>query len=227
MKIVNYHQLPPDGFAGVRMREIVKDDRLFGINGGSPHASGIGNLVYIADATFIPNGETRMHPHKEIDVVTIILKGRIMHKGSLGNNQMLNAHDVQIQRAGSAGFIHNEINPDPEHNKMLQIWLLPEQLNLAPEYRVYDVKPGSVKRVYGGPPNQGDVLPAKTSVDIVRLEKDSEYKIDDQAQIYVAEGKGQMDAMEIESGDLIEMNSFHCKAHSECTLVVICFVSPA
>ena len=195
MKIVSYSQLPPDGFAGVQMREIVKDSRLFGAYGGGPHASGLGNLVYIADAAFDPKGDTRMHPHREIDVVTIVLKGRMMHKGSLGDGRMLHAHNVQIQRAGSVGFIHNEVNPDLVHNHILQIWLLPERPGLVPEYRVYAAKPGSVTRVYGGWPNQDDVLPARTSVDVVRLESGEEYESEGQAQIYVAEGRGRMAAM--------------------------------
>lgn len=223
MKIVSYRQLPPNGFADVRMREIVKDSRLFGADGGSPHASGIGNLVYIADATFNPKGDTRMHPHQEIDVVTIVLKGRLLHKGSLGSNQMLESHHVQIQRAGSIGFIHNEVNPDTERNHILQIWLLPERSGLTPDYRVYAARPGTVTRVYGGRTDQSDTLPAKTSVDVVRLEKGSEHRLEGQAQIYVVEGRGQVGDMEVETGDLVGMSSFHCKAHSDCTLIVVRF----
>jgi hypothetical protein len=74
--------------------------------------SGIGNFVYLADARFVPKGETGMHPHREIDVISVMVEGRIAHGGSLEHGQELNPFDVQVQRAGGEGFSHNETNPD-------------------------------------------------------------------------------------------------------------------
>ena len=61
---------------------LVIDPKVFGdtVSGAWP---GIGNFVYLADARFIPNGETHLHPHKEIDVISVIIEGRIAHEGSL------------------------------------------------------------------------------------------------------------------------------------------------
>lgn len=220
MKITKYSELPPDGFAGVRMREIVKDNRLFGLQGGMPHASGIGNLVYMADAIFIPYGDTRMHPHVEIDVVTIVLKGRILHQGSLGDGQVLQAHDVQIQRAGGKGFMHNEVNPDPEVNHVLQIWLLPERPDLATEYHVYPVTQKGMTRVYGGSCSQNEVLPAETVVDIAKLDKGDVLQLDGLTQIYVIEGTININTKEAVSGDFVEITNPRCLILSECILVV-------
>lgn len=221
MKIVNYHQLPLTGFADVEMREIVKDSRLFGAPSDDFCISGLGNLVYIADASLAPKGDTRMHPHWEIDVVTVVLKGRLLHKGSLGNDQEIGAYEVQIQRAGAEGFMHNEVNPDVEPNHLLQIWLLPDSPGLKPAYRALEIKPSAITRVYGGDDVQSDELPASTSVEIVRLEEGAEHFQDGHAQIYVAEGAGRDGELEIDTGDLVQKHGFRYKASQESTLIVV------
>ncbi len=75
----------------------------------------------------MPHGETHMHPHHEIDVISVMVDGRIAHKGSLEHGRNLETDDIQVQRAGDEGFRHNEINPDDEWNRMIQIWVLPEE----------------------------------------------------------------------------------------------------
>lgn len=221
MKIINYHQLPLTGFADVEMREIVKDSRLFGVNGDESCTSGLGNLVYIADASLAPGGDTRMHPHWEIDVVTVVLKGRLIHKGSLGNDQEISAYQAQIQRAGAEGFMHNEVNPDIERNHLLQIWLLPDSPGLKPAYRALEIKRGSTTQVYGGDAAQHDALSASTSVEVIRLEKGAEHFQDGHAQIYVAEGSGCDGELEIDTGDLVQKHDFRYKAMQESTLIVV------
>jgi redox-sensitive bicupin YhaK (pirin superfamily) len=82
----------------------------------------------------MPHGETRMHAHHEIDVISVMVKGRIAHEGSLQHGQNLSGNDVQVQRAGGEGFSHNEINPDDNWNRMLQLWVLPEVPGQTADY---------------------------------------------------------------------------------------------
>ena len=51
--------------------------------------------MYLADARYLPHGETKMHSHKEIDIVTIMLEGRLLHEGSLKNGKSMSANQVQ------------------------------------------------------------------------------------------------------------------------------------
>lgn len=222
MKITKFSELPVDGFAGVRMREVVKDRRWFDSPSSSNNANGIGSLIYLADAEFIPHGDTRMHPHVEIDIVTIVLKGRLLHRGSLRSGQVLNAYDVLIQRAGVGGFMHNEVNPDPERNHVLQIWLVPEQPDLEMDYRLYAAKQNGITRVYGGYQNQREVLPAKTSVDIARLDAGEVLAPEGLTQIYVVEGCVHINDIEAEPGDYLETTNPYCITRSKCLLIVIC-----
>ena len=88
-------------------------------------------MFILADAKFFPNGETHLHPHKEIDVISVIAEGRISHKGTLEEGTILHVNQVQVQRAGGEGFAHNEVNPDNKENRMIQLWVTPEKSGRA------------------------------------------------------------------------------------------------
>ena len=127
IQILNRDSLELGGFAGIREHRLVVDPKVFGSN-ATRAWPGIGNFVYLADAKFIPNGETHLHPHKEIDVISIIVDGRISHKGTLEEGKIIGANHVQVQRAGGEGFLHNEVNPDDKENRMIQMWVRPEKV---------------------------------------------------------------------------------------------------
>ncbi|MGE5425416.1 MAG: pirin family protein [Syntrophothermus sp.] len=81
-----------------------------------------------------------MHPHDNMEIVTIILEGVLQHKDSMGNTFNIRKNDVQMMSAGT-GIFHSEINPDPENAVMLlQIWVYPEKKNITPRYdqKTYD-----------------------------------------------------------------------------------------
>ena len=125
-QVLHRDDLKLGGFAGIREHRLVIDPRVFG-NNSSDAWPGIGNFVYLADAKFIPNGETHLHPHKEIDVISVIVKGRIAHQGTLSEGSVIEANQVQVQRAGKEGFSHNEVNPDDVENRMIQMWITPDK----------------------------------------------------------------------------------------------------
>lgn len=75
-----------------------------------------------------------MHPHRDMEIVTYMLKGAIQHRDSLGNGSVIKAGDVQRMTAGT-GIVHSEFNAsEHEDAHLLQIWLLPERNNLTPGY---------------------------------------------------------------------------------------------
>ena len=74
------------------------------------------------------------HPHENMEIVSIPLKGTLAHKDSTGIEGILSAGDVQIMSAGS-GIRHSEYNAshfDPVN--FLQIWIFPKQLNIKPRH---------------------------------------------------------------------------------------------
>lgn len=148
MEILHRDDLELGGFAGLREHRLVTGARLFGDSKSHKAWDGMGNFVYLADAIFSPNGETRLHSHQEIDVISVMVEGRIIHEGSLENGQEMDRHHVQAQRAGGEGFSHNEINPDDTENRMIQLWVLPEQQGQVADYKLYSPKEGELTRVY-------------------------------------------------------------------------------
>ena len=195
--------LPPGGFAGVREHRLVKAPALFGAGANRDGSwPGMGNFAYLADAWFIPGGETGMHPHREIDVISVIVEGRILHRGSLGEGRMLDAGDVQVQRAGGEGFRHNEVNPDQAWTRMIQLWVIPESPGEPAGYRLYSPNRPGLTRVYGGPRDQVDTFPAQTRLSVARLDPGGEVTVAGPSLIYLVSGGGRIDGEEVCEGDL-------------------------
>lgn len=166
MEVLQRDDLKRGGFAGLRETRLVMDRRVYGSRAEAGSWDGIGNFVYLADARFLPKGETRMHSHKEIDVISVMVEGRIAHEGSLEHGQEMGNHDVQAQRAGGEGFSHNEINPNDTENRMIQLWVLPERAGEPAGYKLYSPKEGGMTRVYGGSTDQDETLDSQTLIDI-------------------------------------------------------------
>ncbi|GAB7563252.1 pirin family protein [Methylobacillus methanolivorans] len=75
-----------------------------------------------------------MHPHRDMEIITYMLKGELRHEDSLGNGSVIRAGDVQRMSAGT-GIVHSEFNAsDLTQAHLLQIWLLPEKNGITPGY---------------------------------------------------------------------------------------------
>ncbi|GKT13027.1 MAG: quercetin 2,3-dioxygenase [Thiomicrorhabdus sp.] len=220
-EILHRNDLPLGGFAGLKEYRLVMQPDLF--KGKDPVQSwtGLGNFVYLADAHFNPNGETKMHSHKEVDIISIMLDGRIEHKGTLEDGQVLKAGMVQVQRAGGKGFKHNEINPDDSTNRMLQLWVLPEEANQETDYKLYQTKLGQVTQVYGGPKKQSETITSHTMIEVASLSAEQTYQCDKPFIAYVTKGHGTANKLSVKEGDLIRGESLDFLVLEGADLVVI------
>lgn len=74
------------------------------------------------------------HPHDNMEIVSIPLKGALAHKDSTGTDGIINTGDVQIMSAGS-GIRHSEFNASKSDTvSFLQIWVIPKERNITPRY---------------------------------------------------------------------------------------------
>lgn len=221
MELLHRADLPTSGFEGVREQRLVFDQRIAGEQKTEGAWQGLGDFVYLADAHLIPGGETKMHSHHEIDVITLMLSGRLEHQGSLEHGKSLEAFDVQVQRAGGEGFSHNEINPDDQENRLIQIWALPPDKGEPASYKHYQPGQGLVSRVYGGPAGQEDVFASETCIDVARLNEGQSMDVDKPALIYVCSGMGFVHEDPVEEGDLLRDEHFTYDATEDSVLVIV------
>ena len=74
------------------------------------------------------------HPHRDMDIVTYVLDGKLEHKDSMGNHGVVERYGVQYMSAGT-GVRHSEVNgsqTEPLH--LVQMWVLPQHAGITPAY---------------------------------------------------------------------------------------------
>jgi len=225
MNILKRDSLKEGGFAGLREHRLIKEPTLFGPqenhDGSWPgKINNLGNFVYLADARFQPHGETHMHSHHEMDVISVMVEGNISHEGSLEHGRDLTRNDAQVQRAGGEGFSHNEINPDDVWNRLIQLWVLPEISGQAAEYKVYKPKPGKLTRIYGGDNDSAD-FPASTKIDTGILTTGDKVEINKPFLAYITRGYGLANNQTVKDGDLIKSDSLKFTAQTDVQLIIV------
>lgn len=98
-----------------------------------PAWMGFGPLRVINDDTIAGGGGFGLHPHRDMEIITVMVEGELEHRDSLGHSQRLRAGEVQRMSAGT-GVLHSEMNPTALPCRLLQIWIEPDQRGLAPSY---------------------------------------------------------------------------------------------
>jgi len=222
LKIINRNTLRRGGFAGLRETRMVMSPSIFrGRRREVGTSSGIGKFVYLADASFLPHGETRMHTHREIDVISVMVEGRIKHSGSLQDGQELKVDDIQVQRAGGEGLSHNEINPDNSKNRMIQLWVIPETQGEPAAYQIFHAQTAKRTRVYGGPSEQDETFAARTVIDIAHISAGESIDQPGRTLVYITSGEGSSGEASLKEGDLVDTRDFNFKANNDSKLILI------
>ncbi|HRH48522.1 MAG TPA: pirin family protein [Panacibacter sp.] len=100
----------------------------------NPVKNGFGLLKTFNDDIVKPGGGFGLHPHVNMEIISVLLAGKMNHKDSMGYSDVVEKDWVQIMSAGT-GLRHEEYNIGDEDVNFLQIWIEPKQQNIAPRYQ--------------------------------------------------------------------------------------------
>ncbi|MCW3082554.1 pirin family protein [Segetibacter sp.] len=99
-----------------------------------PLKSAFGTLLAFND-DFVEAGKGfGIHPHTNMEIVSILLNGKMNHIDSIGYSTTIEEGGVQIMSAGS-GLRHEEYNIGDDEVNFLQIWIQPKLQNITPRYQ--------------------------------------------------------------------------------------------
>ncbi|RUT73061.1 pirin family protein [Ancylomarina longa] len=99
-----------------------------------PERISFGTLRVLNDDIVKPGMGFGTHPHQDMEIISILLEGAMVHKDSSGHEEILKGNDVQVMSAGT-GIMHSEFNASAvDEVHFLQIWIFPDKKGLAPRY---------------------------------------------------------------------------------------------
>ena len=74
------------------------------------------------------------HPHDNMEIITVVLKGALEHQDNMGHTQAIHPDEVQVMSAGT-GVMHSEYNHNKDEDvNLIQIWIFPNQQQVKPRY---------------------------------------------------------------------------------------------
>lgn len=76
-----------------------------------------------------------MHPHNDMEIITLPIRGGLKHEDSMGNSVIVHSGEVQVMSAGK-GMYHSEMNPYKEPVELFQIWIIPRRMGVEPRYDI-------------------------------------------------------------------------------------------
>ncbi|WP_064091813.1 pirin family protein [Rossellomorea aquimaris] len=93
-----------------------------------------GPMRVLNDDIIAPKKGFGAHPHRDMEIVSIVLNGQLKHEDNTGEKAVTTYGGIQRMTAGT-GVVHSEVNPSvDEEVNLLQMWFLPEEKGLTPSY---------------------------------------------------------------------------------------------
>lgn len=100
----------------------------------NPERMNFGALRVLNDDTVSEGRGFGTHPHQNMEIISIPLKGDLQHQDNMGNATIIKQGDIQVMSAGT-GIMHSEYNKNKDKAvEFLQIWIIPNKTNVTPRY---------------------------------------------------------------------------------------------
>jgi quercetin 2,3-dioxygenase len=200
----------------------------------NPERIRFGLLRVINDDIVQPGMGFGTHPHDNMEIVSIPLKGELAHRDSEGHEKVIYTNDVQIMSAGS-GLTHSEYNHsnDDEVN-FLQIWVFPKKRDIKPRYDQNTFNPekriNKIQTVVSPEKNDGALWinqEAYFSLSKMEAGKELEYRIQNKGNgiyVFVIEGSIEIAGEKLGKRDAIgleDLENVRIKAISDSDILLI------
>jgi len=176
-----------------------------------------GYLRVINEDRIKPSMGFGTHPHRDMELITVMLEGELAHKDSIGNGSVIKKGDIQKMTAGS-GIMHSEFNnSDSIEAHLLQIWITPNRMGLTPGYEQISIddldNTDEIKLIASGKVNKGNgIIKINQDIELFlgRLDKNQkvEFSTEDSNKIWVQLISGQLsiNGKELSAGDGAAIN---------------------
>jgi len=180
-----------------------------------PAKMAFGPLRVFNNDTIRPAKGFPMHPHRDMEIVTYVIRGELEHRDSTGGQGVIHAGEVQRMSAGS-GITHSEFNASPKDPcELVQIWILPEKKGVQPSYeqKQFTQQQREGKLLAIAAPN-GDPEPVFIGQDVtfyvsrVRPGEDIRHTFENgrKGYLFVLDGKPQVNGQALEKGDSVKVS---------------------
>lgn len=103
-----------------------------------PYETHFGELCGFADDVVAAGQGFGLHPHRDMEISTVVVRGAQRHVDSTGHEETIGKNAVQTMSAGT-GIWHSEVNASEEaplHS--LQIWIYPKKNGLRPRHERFE-----------------------------------------------------------------------------------------
>ena len=179
-----------------------------------PAHMGFRALRVINEDVVAPGAGFPTHGHRDMEIVTYVLEGKLTHQDSLGHTADILPGDVQRMSAGK-GILHSEFNRtlhDRVH--LLQIWIEPTEKGLRPSYEQKNFseadKRGRLRLVASPDGREGSVTihaDAALSVGLFDGDERAEVALNPLRKVYVhvARGAIEVNGQALQAGDALKL----------------------
>lgn len=171
-----------------------------------PNHMGVSVLRVINDDWVKPGYGFDVHPHRDMEIISYVLKGSIEHKDTLGMHSTLKAGEIQVMSAGT-GIFHSEYNPSKtEELNFLQIWIQPNKMGVEPRYAQKDYSNSKGVTLVVSPNGEGDSLPINQNANVYKVDLNGESESFSAREeltyyLHVAKGNLKVNGITMTAGD--------------------------
>ena len=166
-----------------------------------------GVLVVSNHDTIAPRSGFETHPHRNMEIVTWVLSGALVHQDSEGHNGVIYPNLAQRMTAGT-GIRHSEKNDRPAVSSdaeqpldLIQMWVVPDEPEVAPGYEQLELDPsdlqGRLAVVASGMPGHRDQTAIRirnryAALHVARLQPGESVTVPDAPFVHVYLARGRM-----------------------------------